>query len=143
MPMQTQIDFYTNVANVALFSAQLAATVYKKKSRLLILFEDAPAMTAFGVKLWGITPTAFIPNCLVDDAVALETPIWLTTQLPVENSPDVLLNLSAQLPPKMQKFNRILEIVGTDPASLSFARNRYKYYKDQGFLIIHHDMKDK
>ncbi|MBY0345248.1 MAG: DNA polymerase III subunit chi [Neisseriaceae bacterium] len=141
--MQTQVDFYTNVANVALFSTQLAATVYKKKNRLLILFEDIPTMTAFSVKLWGITPTAFIPNCVVDDGFAPQTPIWLTTQLPVENSPDVLLNLSEQSAPQTLNFNRILEIIGTDIASLNLARNRYKIYKDRGFLMKHHDMKDK
>jgi DNA polymerase-3 subunit chi len=136
----TRIDFYTQVDSPDLFACRLAQTVFSRGERLLVWLADERELTAFSTRLWSFEDEAFVPHCRVDDALAPETPIWLTCTEPQQESPGVLLNLSASVPERCARFLRILEIVGRDEPSLATARERFKTYRSNGFSINHHDM---
>ena len=53
---------------------------------------------------------------------------------------DVLVNLDGNLPPAFSRFERLLEIVGTDEADRGPARERFKFYRDRGYAIAAHDL---
>lgn len=136
----TQIDFYTQLATPALFACRLCQTVYNKGERLLVWLPDEMALKAFSTRLWGFDDESFVPHCPVGADEAAETPIWLSCQVEVPASPAVLLNMTDDMPDVPQRFVRILELVGTDEASLAKARGRFKAYRSHGFAIDHHDM---
>jgi DNA polymerase-3 subunit chi len=136
----TRIDFYTRVAEPEQFACRLVQTVYSKGERLLVWLDDERALRAFSTRLWSFDDEAFVPHCRADDALAPETPIWLTCSEPQGQIPGVLLNLSAVVPEDTARFARILEIVGCDESSLATARERFKTYRSSGFSINHHDM---
>lgn len=134
----TKVDFYTKVANPQYFACRLVAKVYKQSQRLLVLLPDDGALTMFSARLWSVGDTEFIAHCRADAPEAPDTPIWLSTRADVAGAPEVLLNLSRDLPP--QGFARILEIVGNDDDALAVARERFRFYRGQEYQIDHHDM---
>lgn len=136
----TRIDFYTGVADPLRFACRLTHTVYKKGERLIVWFANDEALSSFSTRLWCLGDTLFVPHCRIDDALAPETPVWLTCELPDTGNLGVLLNLGPAYPAEPGRFSRILEIVGSDEASTAAARERFKAYRDHGFAIEHHDM---
>lgn len=139
----TRIDFYTNVQNPQLFACKLVNTVFRKGEKLLVLLDDESSLNAFSNRLWCTGDTSFIPHCPAGAAEAGVTPIWLGTTTQGAFLPPVLLNLGQSMPDDLDRFPRILEIVGRDDASLAQARLRFKRYKNDGCLIEHHDMSHK
>lgn len=136
-----RIDFYTAVTRPELFACRLTQTVYRSAQRLLVLVNDEQALRAFSTRLWCLGDTLFIPHCRPDNKEAEETPVWLSTSIPSDHCPNVLLNLTVgNAVDYAQQFERILEIVGTDESSLAYARQRYRYYQECAFNIEHHDM---
>jgi len=53
---------------------------------------------------------------------------------------DVMINLSAEVPPLFSRFERVAEIVLNDPDALAASRRRWSFYKDRGYQLQHHDM---
>ncbi|MBV8046339.1 MAG: DNA polymerase III subunit chi [Paludibacterium sp.] len=139
----TRIDFYTRVDTPAQFACRLTQTVYNKGERLLVWLESDQALGAFSAHLWSFDDVAFVPHCRSDAPEAEATPIWLTAEAPQGDHPAVLLNLSDGTPAEPARFARILEIVGNDEASLAMARERFKRYRECGFVIEHHDMSNR
>ncbi|MEJ8674245.1 DNA polymerase III subunit chi [Chromobacterium amazonense] len=136
----SKIDFYTNVADPQEFACRLADTVQRKKERLLIWLDSERSLDVFSNRLWSFGDTRFVPHCRLEAAEAAETPVWLAATLPDDLAHPVLLNLGPNLPYAFERFTRILEIVGRDPASLATARERFRAYRERGCEIEHHDM---
>ena len=53
---------------------------------------------------------------------------------------DVLLNLSEEAPAFFSRFNRLIEVVGKDEGDKTSARTRFRFYKDRGYDLKHHDL---
>ena len=53
---------------------------------------------------------------------------------------DVLLNLHADSPPSFSRFQRLIEIVGVEDAERQSGRTRFRFYRDRGYEILHHDL---
>jgi DNA polymerase-3 subunit chi len=136
----TRIDFYTGVADPLLFACRLTHTVYKKGESLIVWLADDQALQSFSTRLWCLGDTLFVPHCRLDDPLAPDTPVRLTSALPSAGEFGVLLNLGPAYPPDPGRFGRILEIVSNDEASMQAARERFRTYREHGFAIEHHDM---
>jgi DNA polymerase-3 subunit chi len=48
---------------------------------------------------------------------------------------DLLINLDDEWPPFFSRFERLVEIVGTEEDNKVKARSRYKFYKDRGYPL--------
>jgi DNA polymerase-3 subunit chi len=53
---------------------------------------------------------------------------------------EVLVNLREQWPACFSRFLRLVEIVGRDEADRQAARERFRFYRDRGYEIRHHDL---
>lgn len=54
---------------------------------------------------------------------------------------DLIINLEATPPPQFERYLRLVEIVShDDEADQRSARDRYRYYKDRGYALMHHDL---
>lgn len=76
--------------------------------------------------LWTYRVDSFLPHHLR----AIDTPISSPIEIGCENIPD---NLS--------QFSELIEIVSPDANKQAEARERYKYYRQQGFSISTHKLK--
>jgi DNA polymerase-3 subunit chi len=138
----TQIDFYTNVADKLATACRIAAKAYGLGHRMLVLCPDREVASRVDRMLWTAPATGFIPHCAPTDALARETPIIVDATGENPLGDEVLLNLRAEWPPFFGRFERLVEIVSVDEEDRRAARERFKFYRDRGYEIRTHDLRE-
>jgi len=138
----TQIDFHVNAPDKLAYACRLARKGYLSGSRMVFHADDPVRLTRFDRLLWTFSALDFIPHCHVRDPLAAETPILLTGGADVDLCPhhDVLVNLDRVQPDAFSRFERLVEVVEADDADLEAGRQRYKFYRDRGYLLTRHDL---
>ncbi len=136
----TRIDFYSNADNKLQVACQLTAKAVQQSLRVLILAPETTPAKAIDRLLWTFPATGFLPHCMTNDRLAPETPVLIAHSCELLPHDQVILNLSDQCPESFQRFQRLIEIVSTDPADRQAGRERYRYYRDRGYEIQHHDL---
>ncbi len=131
----TRIDFYHYADDKLRFACRLAAKACDQSTRLVVYSPDTKVLGDFDKALWTFQATRFVPHCFAGTSLAPETPVILAAS--GENLPhhDVLLNLADEWPPFFASFERLLEIVASDDADKSRARERYAFYRKRGYDI--------
>jgi len=137
----TRIDFYHGVGDKLRFACRLAGKAVGQQLRVLIFAPDAALAKAIDQLLWTWPATGFLPHCKVRDPLAAETPVLIAGDDSTLPHDGVLINLHSEQPPFFSRFQRLIEIVGSDDADLEPARRRFRFYRDRGYEIHRHDMK--
>jgi len=68
------------------------------------------------------------------------TPIVLGDRINSEQGYDILINLDIQSLHAINQFKRVIEITGVSQQDIQAARDRYRYYKQAGYTLHHHDL---
>ena len=143
----TRVDFYVlqDVEQTALhrFACRLAAkAVGTGHGAYLHAASDAQAREVDEL-LWHYPPNRMIPHGLLGEPAAEGAPVVIgvpmdsADRLPADG---LLINLADEVPAFPGRFDRIAEIVvGEKRAS---GRTRYRYYRDRGYPLFHHDLDD-
>ncbi|MEP7283149.1 MAG: DNA polymerase III subunit chi [Rubrivivax sp.] len=138
--MPAQVEFHTGVAAPALFTCRLLRKAVGAGARVLVT--AAPAdLAALDELLWTFDPQAFVPHVRIPgpaDALAARTPVWLCSEPPARPWPPVLVNLGAAPPAAADDFERVIEVVGTEPEARVAARQRWRHYEGWGVVPLHH-----
>ncbi|MDR5764403.1 MULTISPECIES: DNA polymerase III subunit chi [unclassified Caballeronia] len=134
----TRIDFHTNVGDPLAYACRLARKVYASGKPLVVLAEP-PRLAAFDEQLWTFQPLEFVPHCMAKSALALDTPVVLTSNLDEAPHHQVLVNLGAPVSAQFARFERLVEIVGREGDELAAGRERYRFYRDRGYAIETHN----
>jgi len=139
-----RIDFAFGASDRLRAACDAAYKHYRKGGRLVVYCTDQTLLERFDLMLWGFEATAFVPHVLADDALAPQTPVWLSSkpiQPPAGPGPAVwLLNLDEDCAPGAEHYERVLEIVPQDEASVQAGRKRWRQYKSQGHDLHAHDL---
>ena len=138
----TQIDFYTNATDRIATACRIAAKGYGLGHMIVVLCPDAEAAQRVDRLLWTTPATGFVPHCASTHRAAPITPVIIDDVGADPVHDQVLLNLRDEWPPHFGRFERLVEIVSTDPADRDRARERYKFYRDRGYAIRTHDLND-
>jgi len=136
----TRIDFYTNAEPKLQVACQLAAKAVRQSLRVLIYAPEETLAHAIDKLLWTFPATGFLPHCMARDALATETPILIAQTSEASAHDQVLLNLAPGSPESFSRFQRLIEIVGVEPADRQAGRERYRYYRDRGYEVGHIDL---
>ncbi|HSS46121.1 MAG TPA: DNA polymerase III subunit chi [Burkholderiales bacterium] len=136
----TEIDFYTHVENKLQVACSLSAKALEKGLRVMIYAADAETTEKLDRLMWCYPAISFIPHCRAADPLAQETPIIIDHYSEPLPHDQVLLNLHPEWPPFFSRFQRLIEIVGLNEADSQAGRNRYRFYRDRGYDIRHHDL---
>jgi DNA polymerase-3 subunit chi len=136
----TRIDFYTNAEPKLQVACQLAAKARLQSLRLLIYAPDEAMARAIDNLLWTFAGTVFLPHCMARDALAPETPVLIATSCESPPHDEVLLNLCQEPPASFSRFQRLVEIVGTEDADKQAGRARFRFYRDRGYEVGHIDL---
>lgn len=139
----TQIDFYTHVEDKLQTACKLSAKALQQGLRVMIYTPDAAFSEKLDKLLWAFPATGFIPHCRANDELAAVTPVIIDHLADMLVHDEVLVNLRAEWPPFFSRFRRVVEIVGADPEDSQAARNRFRFYRDRGYEIRHHNLGDK
>jgi DNA polymerase III subunit chi len=139
----TTIDFYTHVVDRLEVAARLVAKAFAQHGSVRVLTPDASTTDALDRALWLKPPTAFLPHCRLDSALAGETPIWVDHAGEHVGPAVVLINLQPNPPSFFSRFERLAEIVGLDEADIAAGRERYRYYRERGYELRTHSLNER
>ena len=146
----TQLVFHVNVSDPLGYACRLLRKAYRVGARVAVLAEPQDLRTLDRL-LWTFEPTEFVPHALISadrsaaahDGPEGEAPIWLLEALRViPPMPCSVLNLSAQIVERPERFDRVIEVVSADEAALQAARQRWKHYASAGFTPEKHEVNE-
>jgi len=136
----TKVDFYTGSTDKLRTACQLSHKAMQKGVRTVISTPDDATNDALDKLLWHYPATAFIPHCRSDAEDAAQTPVVLNHGSDQFPHHDLLISLHNECVPFFSRFERVIEIVGTDAEDSRMGRERYKFYKDRGYELRHIDL---
>lgn len=137
----TRIDFYLNAASKLQVACKISAKAMRQRMRVLILAPDDAMARALDKLLWSSPATGFLPHCMTSDRLAAETPILIARSQDAQPHDELLINLGTTPPPLFSRFQRLIELVSIDDdADKLAARQRFRFYKDRGYELSHHDL---
>lgn len=136
----TRIDFYFEAEDKLQVACRLSAKAAQQKLRVLIYAPDELQAQKIDKMLWTWQATGFLPHCMTRSPLAAETPVLITHDPEDTPHDEVLLNLHSERPPAFSRFQRLVEIVGRDQEDREAARARFRFYRDRGYEIAHHDL---
>ncbi|WP_423682310.1 MULTISPECIES: DNA polymerase III subunit chi [unclassified Undibacterium] len=134
----TRIDFHSNVADKLHYACRLIRKARAANSQVVVYHDDLAVLRHLDEALWTISEADFLPHVMADDVLASMTPIILShTHLDQSPHFELLVNLSAAVPEHFSRFGRMIEIVSGDQQDTQAARERYRYYQQQGHSLNH------
>lgn len=140
--MSTQVEFHTGVDDTVRFACRLLRKAYHRGARLLV---RAPPqrLAELDRALWTFVEREFVPHLRFAAAgprpkSAARTPIWLVDGPAPEGAPPILVNLGADAPADVSRFERVIEIVSADAEDTRQARRRWRAYQEAGLPVTHH-----
>ena len=136
----TQIDFYSHADNKLQVACSLSAQALERGLRVMIYTADADATDKLDRLMWCYPAIGFIPHCRATDRLAEETPVIIDHLAEPLLHDQVLFNLHPAFPPFFSRFQRLIEIVGTDEKDSQAGRERFRFYRDRGYEVHHHDL---
>ncbi|HMN20508.1 MAG TPA: DNA polymerase III subunit chi [Ottowia sp.] len=136
----TEVMFHFNVADKVDYACRLLRKAHAHGARVGVLAE-LEALHALDTALWSFAPLAFIPHCLADAPAPLRdaTPIVLASRCSELADSSLLVHLGQALPQGFERFERLIELVGSDTADRTHARLRWRHYAERGYAIASHD----
>lgn len=138
----TQIDFYTNVNDKLGTACRIVAKGYGLKRRIVVACPDPEIAQRMDRLLWSAPAIGFIPHCRAGDPLAPRTPVVIDHEGGEPLHDQVLLNLRPDWPQHFGRFERLVEIVSVDETDRVQARERYRFYRDRGYAIRTHDLRE-
>ncbi|PIV14338.1 MAG: DNA polymerase III subunit chi [Gallionellales bacterium CG03_land_8_20_14_0_80_55_15] len=136
----TKVDFYTGSPDKLRSACQLSQKAMQNGLKTVISLPDAASCDALDKLLWVYPDTGFIPHCLSDAQQAAQTPVLLSYSGSTFPHHDLLISLCAEALPFFSRFDRLIEIIGTDEEDSRLGRERYKFYRDRGYELRHFDL---
>ena len=136
----TKVDFYTGSTDKLRTACQLSHKAMQNGVRVVLSAPDEVTTEALDKLLWQYPATAFIPHSRSDAAESEEMPVVLNSGSERFPHHDLLISLHNECMPFFSRFERVIEIVGTDVEDSKLGRERYKFYKDRGYELRHFDL---
>lgn len=136
----TLVEFHHNAQDKLAAAARLIGAAHQRGARVLVYAPEHGVAARIDQLLWTQTALSFIPHVGAGSPLAKETPVIIATSLDDTDHDEVLVNLDGELPPSFARFERLIEVVGTDDADRVPARARWQFYKERGYRIEAHDL---
>jgi DNA polymerase-3 subunit chi len=145
--MTERVDFYVlgsaAAAQRRAFACRLAEKAYLRDMTVLIVNDSAADAEALDDLLWTFNERSFVPHQICRNAVFDSgTPIHLTVELDALAGADLLVNLAARLPERLERFGRIAEIIDADAERRRLGRERFKSYRELKLPLETHQLND-
>lgn len=138
--MATVVEFRTGVDDKVAYAARWLRKAAARGARTQVIGERE-ALQALDRALWVDDPQDFVPHAWVRQAErtpGLErTVLWLGEGTVPAPTPTLLLNLGADVPPDVDAFERVIEVVATDADDAQAGRRRWKAYVQRGLAPAH------
>ena len=136
----TQVEFHHNAPDRTQAICRLIAERVAGGQRLRVFAPQAAEAEAIDRALWTFNALSFVPHCREGSPLAGETPVVIGGVK--DATADVLVNYSNVMPPDVERFAILVEVVGREAADREAARQRFKQYRERGFALSTHDLNE-
>ena len=140
----TQIDFYLlqpgAPGNRWMLACRLAEKAYQQGRRVHLQVDSEADARYMDQLLWTFRDGSFVPHGLAGQADPRRTPVIIGHGETAGDQQEVLINLAAEVPPFFSRFERVAETLDQEQASLDAGRRRFRFYRDRGYPLQHHDI---
>ncbi len=140
----TRVDFYVlgeaGEADRYRFACRLVEKIYQQNRRAYIHTGSEEEARQLDRLLWTYRQDSFLPHGLHGKVNALLNPILIGWGEDPGSENDVLINLAPEIPMFFSRFERVSEIVDTDPQVRELGRQRYRFYRDRGYPLESHQI---
>lgn len=140
----TRIDFYlladADPGARARFACRLAHRAWRDGHSVLLHTPDAASAASLDELLWQYPDGAFIPHGIAGGDEIHGAPVGIGHGADVGEYHDVLINLDDEVPLFFGRFERLAEIIVQDADARSQGRARYRFYRDRGYPLHHHEI---
>jgi DNA polymerase-3 subunit chi len=153
--MTERVDFYVLKSSTAkqrwTFACRLTEKAYLRDLKVVLLGDTLAEVEAIDELLWTFSERSFVPHDIhrgrpsgaPGHAAAGSAPaVQLTPDLDSVESADLLVNVSARLPARLDRFARIAEIIDADDERRRLGRERFKAYRDLKLAVETHQLDD-
>ena len=138
--MTTVVEFRTGVDDKLAYAVRWLRLAAARGARARVI-GPSELLQALDRALWVDLPGDFVPHAWARQAGRTpgldRTPLWLGDGALGAPEPGLLLNLGAEIPAELAPYERVIEIVATDPADAQAGRRRWKTYVERGLAPAH------
>lgn len=140
----TTVAFHFHVKERLPYVCRLLRKAVAAQTRVVVT-GPADTLSQLDRDLWTFAATEFVPHCMADATPAMlqQSPVVLTTSLEATPVRSVLVNLLDAVPAGFEPFERVIEVVDTDPQARHFARQRWRHYASAGLELVQHDLSQR
>lgn len=142
-----RVEFHHGIGNKLAYACRLLRKAHRAGAQVAVT-GDLATLQALDRELWTFDDQEFLPHVLAAGAPLPErlhaTPIWLSPDpaaAPGERS--ILVNVGRDMPAGMDRFQRLFDLVSSEPDDRQEGRRRWKAYAAQGWDVQPHEVKDE
>ena len=137
-----RVDFYIlttpSKQDTLRLACRLAEKAWRMGHRVYVATDSADAARKVDAFMWTFRPDSFVPHGRYPEDADGEFPILVGHAKTPQEWGEVLINLTHSIPDLHQSFRRVAEFVSDDDESRRLGRDRYRYYRDQGYDVDSH-----
>lgn len=137
------IEFYSGIADKARHALRLLRKAQAKGARVAVVGET-DALRRLDADLWTADARDFVPHVRVGNPLPSarmdRTPLWLVEDARLARRCEVLVNLGPDAVEALDGFERVIELVSSDPDDRKAGRARWRRYESMGHTIQHKPM---
>jgi DNA polymerase III subunit chi len=141
----TRVDFYilpdVDLEAQRRFACRLAHKAVSKGQRVHVCVADAAAGADLDALMWEYPDHHFLPHGIVGEPASRNAPVLIDHREPAAGADQLLINLAPAIPTFFGRFERVAEIIVQNLRDAG--RDRYKYYRDRGYPLFHHEIDSK
>jgi DNA polymerase-3 subunit chi len=137
-----RVDFYVLPENSSTerFACTVANKAWQQGHAVYIQTSSREIAGTMDDLLWTFNDISFLPHAVADTGANPVERVVIGWQDQPPGNYEVLINLTAGISPRAERFARIVEIVSGDDRQKDQARKRYKVYRERGFELHNHTL---
>ena len=140
----TEIRFHFNVTGRSGYACRLLRKAARQGAPIAVTGPQ-DVLAEIDRELWTLGPAEFVAHAWTSDIDAVPerlraSTVWLAPDALAAPHHVVLVNLGRSAPRGFETFERLIEVVSTDPADRADARERWKGYTGRGYVIDRHEV---
>lgn len=147
-----RVDFYvlptSEPAARLRFACRLVEKAWLRRHRVRVQLEPGGDLEAFDALLWTFADRSFVPHHRLGAGEPVPAPAPAPVVLADGDGADpgdgdLVVNLAGGMPPGLERWERIAEVVDADEARRRLGRGRFRQYRERGIQPQTHEMKDE
>ncbi|RMG57072.1 MAG: DNA polymerase III subunit chi [Gammaproteobacteria bacterium] len=136
----TRVDFYILERHPdhgrELLACRIAEKAVGRGLRVHVHVDDAAQGERLDQLMWTFRDGSFLPHAIGDGSEA-ETPVSIHHAVePVGH--EVLINLAREVPVFFSRFERVAEVIDSQPDTREAGRERFRFYRERGYALETH-----